>query len=121
MDVLLKENFELRRALVYERKRYLDLNLAYSDLKASMNEESRVETVQIQASPRPSEHEGSRPGMQWKLERNSMQQTILSLSQEVEYLSVQNEKLLSDVRKKAPTHNYYDVYVKTQEELVKLR
>ena len=45
MDVLLKENFELRRALVYERKRYLDLNVAYSDLKASMNEESRIETV----------------------------------------------------------------------------
>ena len=68
MDVLLKENFELRRALVHERKRYLDLNVAYSDLKASCNEDSRIETIKIQASPRPSEKSGT----QWKLERNSM-------------------------------------------------
>ena len=38
--------------------------------------------------------------MQWKLEKNKMQQTILSLSQEVEYLSVQNEKLLMDMKRK---------------------
>lgn len=64
--------------------------------------------------------------MQWKLERNKMQQTILALSQEVEYLSCQNEKLLTDMRRKQAKgtdggHNYYDVYVKTQEELIKLR
>ena len=35
MDLLLKENFELRRALVFERKKYHDLNHAYSDLKTS--------------------------------------------------------------------------------------
>jgi hypothetical protein len=33
MDLLLKENFELRRAIVFERKRYYDLNLAYQDLR----------------------------------------------------------------------------------------
>ena len=54
----------------------------------------------------------------WKLEKNKMQQTILTLSQEVEYLSVRNAKLLSDLKRKEPL---YDVYVKTSEELLKLR
>lgn len=40
MDLLLKENFELRRSLVYERKKYNDLNIAYTDLKNSFNEMS---------------------------------------------------------------------------------
>ena len=54
----------------------------------------------------------------WKLEKNKMQQNILTLSQEVEYLSVRNAKLLSDLKRKEPL---YDVYVKTSEELLKLR
>ena len=54
----------------------------------------------------------------WKLEKNKMQQTILTLSQEVEYLSVRNSKLLTDLKRKEPL---YDVYVKTSEELIKLR
>ena len=29
MDILLKENFELRRSIVFERKRNSDLNTAY--------------------------------------------------------------------------------------------
>lgn len=47
-----------------------------------------------------------------------MQQTILTLSQEVEYLSVRNAKLLSDLKRKEPL---YDIYMKTSEELLKLR
>ena len=47
-----------------------------------------------------------------------MQQTILTLSQEVEYLSVRNSKLLSDLKRKEPL---YEIYVKTSEELIKLR
>lgn len=54
----------------------------------------------------------------WKLEKNKMQQTILTLSQEVEYLSVRNSKLLTDLKRKEPL---YDIYVKTSEELIKLR
>ena len=54
----------------------------------------------------------------WKLQKNKMQQTILTLSQEVEYLSVRNSKLLDDLKKKEPL---YDIYVKTSEELIKLR
>lgn len=40
MDLLLKENFELRRTLVFERKKYNDLNIAYADLKSSFHEAS---------------------------------------------------------------------------------
>ena len=29
MDLLLKENFELKREIVFERKKYVDLNQAY--------------------------------------------------------------------------------------------
>ena len=47
-----------------------------------------------------------------------MQQTILTLSQEVEYLSTRNQKMLSDLKKKDP---FYETYVKTSEELTKLR
>jgi len=54
----------------------------------------------------------------WKLEKNKMQQTILTLSQEVEYLSARNSKLLQDLKRKEPM---YDVYVQTTEELIKLR
>lgn len=54
----------------------------------------------------------------WKLEKNQMQSTILTLSQEVEYLSVRNQKMLTDLKRKDP---FYDTYVKTSEELTKLR
>lgn len=40
MDLLLKENFELRRTIVFERKKYNDLNIAYTDLKNSFHEAS---------------------------------------------------------------------------------
>jgi hypothetical protein len=47
-----------------------------------------------------------------------MQQTILTLSEEVEYLSVRNQKMLSDLKRKDP---FYETYVRTSEELTKLR
>jgi len=47
-----------------------------------------------------------------------MQQTIIALGEEVEYLSVRNEKMLQDLKRKDP---FYETYVKTSEELTKLR
>ena len=47
-----------------------------------------------------------------------MSQTILTLSQEVEYLSDRNAKLLNDLKRKEPL---YDVYVNNSEELIKLK
>jgi hypothetical protein len=54
----------------------------------------------------------------WQVEKNQMQQTILTLSEEVEYLSVRNQKMLGDLKQK---DSFYDTYVKTSEELTKLR
>lgn len=38
MDLLLKENFELKREIVFERKKFIDLNQAYSDLRKNLEE-----------------------------------------------------------------------------------
>jgi BMFP domain-containing protein YqiC len=38
MDLLLKENFDLKREIVFERKKYVDLQQAYQDLRNNMNE-----------------------------------------------------------------------------------
>ena len=54
----------------------------------------------------------------WQLEKNQMQSTILTLSEEVEYLSVKNQKMLQDLRRK---DSFYETYVKTTDELTKLR
>ena len=40
MDLLLKENFELKREIVFERKKFIDLNGAYSDLRKNLEEEN---------------------------------------------------------------------------------
>ena len=54
----------------------------------------------------------------WQVEKNQMQQTIIALGEEVEYLSVRNQKMLQDLKHKDP---FYETYVKTSEELTKLR
>ena len=38
MDLLLKENFDLKREIVFERKKYVDLQTAYSDLRENITE-----------------------------------------------------------------------------------
>ena len=38
MDLLLKENFDLKREMVLERKKYLDLNYLYNDLRSNLLE-----------------------------------------------------------------------------------
>jgi hypothetical protein len=40
MDLLLKENFDLKREIVFDRKKYVDLQHAYQDLKNNMQRES---------------------------------------------------------------------------------
>jgi hypothetical protein len=47
-----------------------------------------------------------------------MQQTVIALSQEVEYLSRRNQQMLNDLKKKDP---FYETYVKVSDELTKLR
>jgi virulence-associated protein VapD len=38
MDLLLKENFDLKREIVFERKKYVDLQQAYQDMRETLNE-----------------------------------------------------------------------------------
>jgi BMFP domain-containing protein YqiC len=40
MDMLLKENFELKREIVFERKKYVDLQQNYYDLKNNFDQHS---------------------------------------------------------------------------------
>ena len=47
-----------------------------------------------------------------------MQQTIIALGEEVEYLSVRNQGLIEDMKRKDP---FYETYVKKTDELTKLR
>jgi|APCry1669190731_1035312.scaffolds.fasta_scaffold202132_1 hypothetical protein len=44
----------------------------------------------------------------WKIEKNNMQNTILTLSQEVEQLSARYSKILNDLKLKEP---FYDIYI----------
>lgn len=37
MDLLLKENFELKREIVFERKKYVDLQQAFHDLRHNLS------------------------------------------------------------------------------------
>ena len=41
MDLLLKENFDLKREIVFERKKYVDLQQAYQDLQNDVQEGER--------------------------------------------------------------------------------
>lgn len=41
MDLLLKENFDLKREIVFERKKYVDLQQAYQDLQKNVQEGER--------------------------------------------------------------------------------
>ena len=38
LDLLMKENFELRRELIFERKKYVDLQHSYQDLRNNIQE-----------------------------------------------------------------------------------
>lgn len=42
MDLLLKENFDLKREIVFERKKYVDLQQAYQDLQKNVQEGERA-------------------------------------------------------------------------------
>ena len=46
MDLLLKENFELKREIVFERKKYVDLGQAYQDLRSNVQE--GLDVIQLQ-------------------------------------------------------------------------
>ena len=52
MDLLLKENFELKREIVFERKKYVDLQQAYKDLKMNVQQNTDVSNSPDGKQPR---------------------------------------------------------------------
>jgi BMFP domain-containing protein YqiC len=51
MDLLLKENFNLKREIVFDKKKFVDLQQAYKDLKSYVQRESVSSQSEIGASP----------------------------------------------------------------------
>jgi hypothetical protein len=49
MDLLMKENFELKREIVFERKKYIDLQNQYGELKSNI-----INSEAVAASPNKS-------------------------------------------------------------------
>ena len=43
MDLLLKENFELKREIVFERKKFLDLQNSFNEFKINVAKSENVE------------------------------------------------------------------------------
>lgn len=56
--------------------------------------------------------------LNWISEKQQIQQTVVALSQEVEYLSTSNMQFLQDLKQK---DGFYETYRQTVEELTKLR
>lgn len=49
MDLLMKENFELKREIVFERKKYIDLQTQFGELKSNL-----INNEAVAASPNKS-------------------------------------------------------------------
>lgn len=89
MDLLLKENFDLKREIVFERKKYVDLQQAYQDLRETVNEgndegspdkrQSRqslpvhMERLSAKSSASQFNMDPQQLYNMWKLEKNQMQ------------------------------------------------
>ncbi|CDW74156.1 UNKNOWN [Stylonychia lemnae] len=104
MDQLFKENFQLKKQVAYEKKRFIDLANAFSNLKAQMKQQDRD---QMQLTDKE----------QLLRERFQLQSTLQNLTAEVEFLSNKNEQFLSELRLK----DFYQTYKDCVEELNKLR
>jgi hypothetical protein len=84
IDELRGEKFALKKAVLIERKRYMDLQDQYLELKRSMKvrEEEIVQNYET----------GS-----LLIQKQALEQTLRALSEEVECLSQKNEKLLGQL------------------------
>ena len=89
MDLLLKENFELKREIVFERKKFLDLQNSFNEFKINVAKSENVDGSSPQKSMNSSVYQGGnnlRPSAQsnasgsnfnhmgyWQLEKTQMQ------------------------------------------------
>jgi len=82
IDELRAEKFALKKALLFERKKNKDLEEKFLELKRMMSQ--REEEIR--------EQNGEVGDL--VIQKNSLESTLKSLSEEVELLSQKNEKLL---------------------------
>lgn len=128
IEDVLRDNFRLKQEIACEKKRYVDLMNAFLEVrheqKVSHTEISDSSTFFEQADP---VSDGRASGVKlrdsnvpqkWQAEKSKMQETIIALSQEVEYLSTKNIEFLQDLKKR---DSFYSTYRETMDELGKLR
>ncbi|TNV77927.1 hypothetical protein FGO68_gene12296 [Halteria grandinella] len=110
LDRLFAENFGLKKDLAYEKKRYMDLMSAFLELRNSLK------APQSPAKSVLSYTETHREDILTR--EKALEQTLMSLTEEVETLSQRNEEFLRDLRAR---HDFYGAYQESQDELRKLR
>lgn len=58
MDLLLKENFELKREIVFERKKFLDLQNSFNEFKVNVAKSENIEGASPNKSMNSSAYQG---------------------------------------------------------------
>ena len=104
LDQLLQENFELKKQIAYEKKRYLDLMNGFMELRNSIRDQEKEKIISTDIQDLVKE-------------RQQLQSTLQSLSQEVEFLSTKNEEFLRELKMK----DFYLSYKQCVDELNTLR
>lgn len=105
IDQLRFENFNLKKQIAYDKKKYIDLKNAFLELKVktkAQDEETFFKNPELK---------------QLMDDKNNLQNTLKILTDEVEFLSKKNELFLKELKHK----DFYDVYKQQAEELTKLR
>jgi chromosome segregation ATPase len=94
IEKLRLENFNLKKQVAYDQKKYTDLKNAFVELRQSL----KTQDLDILV--------GSSEVRELVAEKVSLQHTLKTLSDEVEFLSKKNEVLLKDLK----TKDFYGAY-----------
>jgi len=81
LDKLFQENFELKKEIAYEKKRYLDLMNAFIEFRHQVKQEQEEQFMVTDKD-------------QLLKEKQQLQLTLSTLTEEVEFLSKKNETFL---------------------------
>eukprot|EP00347_Sterkiella_histriomuscorum_P015660 403356180 len=104
IDELRQDKFSLQKALFLQRKHYMDLQNQYLEFR-------RITQTQEEESKRAGDIQSI------MTQKNQLEQTLITLTEEVELLSSKNEKLLRDLCIK----DFHQKYYESQLELEKLK
>lgn len=111
LDQQTRDNFRLKQEIANEKSRYLELSRQFVEVRDQQRNLVSDESF-------TQDRLESKYRQKWLNEKQQMYQTIVNLSQEIEYLSSKNMAFLSDLQKK---DSFYTTYRKTLDELVQLR